>query len=109
MALNAEEKIVLKQLKAELRQTLGNLLIELKLFGSKARGDDTSDSDIDVLVIVTNYDWHICDIVYDIATDISLQADLCISPKVLSKNIFDQMCKEETSFIRNVSRDAITV
>jgi len=109
MALNTKEKSVLKRFKASLEKSLGNQLIELKLFGSKARGDDLPDSDVDVLVIVAGDDWHIRDTVYDIATDILLQTDLCISPKVISKNIFDRLKKESSSFIHNVSRDAIIV
>ncbi len=109
MSLDTKEKSTLKQFKAGLEQTLGGQLIELKLFGSKARGDDQPDSDIDVLVIVASDDWHIRDKVYDVATDILLQMDVCISPKVISKNRFDQLCKEGTSFIHNVSKDAITV
>ena len=109
MALNTKEKSAIKRFKAGLQQALGECLIELKLFGSKARGDDRPDSDVDVLVIVTSDDWHISDTVYDIATDIFLQTDLCISPKVISKSIFDKLQKENTSFIRNISRDAITV
>jgi len=109
MALDTKEKSVLKQFKASLEQALGAQLIELKLFGSKARGDDQADSDIDVLVIVAIDDSNIRESVYNIATDILLQTDLCISPKVISKDKFDQLRKENTSFIRNVSRDAITV
>jgi len=107
--LSTKEKSALLQFKAGLEQALSGQLIELKLFGSKARGDDQPDSDVDVLVIVASDDWRICDTVYDIATDILLQTDLCISPKVISKNKFDQLRKEHTSFIRNVSRDAVTV
>ncbi|MHC4659879.1 MAG: nucleotidyltransferase domain-containing protein, partial [Planctomycetota bacterium] len=92
-----------------LEQALGNRLIELRLFGSKARGDDQPNSDTDVLVIVASDDWHIRDTVYDAATDILLQMDICISPKVISKNRFDQLRKEGTSFIHNVSKDAIRV
>jgi predicted nucleotidyltransferase len=109
MALSEKEKLALTQFKAALLRALGNELIELKLFGSKARGDEQPDSDIDVLVIIASDDWHISDTVYDIATDIFLQTDLCISPKVISKNIFDRLQKESTSFIRNISRDAIAV
>lgn len=79
------------------------------LFGSKARGDDRPDSDIDVLVIVSTDDWHICDVVYGIATDILLQTDISISPKVISKRLFEQLQKEDTFFLRNISRDAIAV
>ena len=109
MALTTKEKSALKHFKAGLKQALGSQLIELKLFGSKARGDDQPGSDIDVLTIIESDDWHIRDTVYDVATDILLQMDVCISPKVISKNRFDRLCKEGTSFIHNVSRDAITV
>ena len=109
MALNTKEKSALQQFKADLNQAIGNQLIELKLFGSKARGDDRPDSDIDLLVIVTTDDWRICDVVYGIATDILLQTDISISPKVISKNRLEQIQKEDTFFLRNISRVAITV
>ncbi len=109
MALSNKEKSALKQFKAALQQTLAGQLIELKLFGSKARGDDRPNSDIDVLAIVTSDDWHIRDKVYDVATDILLQADVCISPKVVSKSRFDQICREGNSFIHNLGKDAVTV
>jgi len=104
-----KEKSVLKQFKACLNQSLGARLIELKLFGSKARGDDRPDSDIDVLVIVTDDDWRICDVVYGVATDILLQTDISISPKVISKNLLEQLQKEDTFFLRNVSKDSIVI
>jgi len=109
MALSTEEKSALKSFKNLLKQILGKQLIELKLFGSKARGDDRPNSDMDVLIIVATDDWHIRDKVYDVATDVLLQMDVCISPKVISKSRFVQLCKEGTSFIHNVSKDAITV
>jgi len=109
MPLNKQEETALKQFKADLQQVLGNQLIELNLYGSKARGDDRPDSDLDVLVIVATDDCHIRESVYNIVTDILLQTDICISPKIISKDQFDQLRKENTSFIRNVSRDALTV
>ena len=107
--LSAREKTTLNEFKNCLKEILESQLLELKLFGSKARGDDKPDSDIDVLVIVTTDDWRIRDKVYDVATDILLQSDVCISPKVISKNKFDQMSKEGASFVHNLSRDAITI
>jgi len=109
MALTTKEKSALKHFKDGLNQALGARLIELKLFGSKARGDDRLDSDIDVLVIVTDDDWRVCDTVYGVATDILLQTDISISPKVISKNLLEQLQKEDTFFLRNISKDAIAV
>jgi len=109
MPLNKQEETALKQFKANLQQVLGSRLIELNLFGSKARGDDRPDSDIDVLVIVAGQDWRICDTVYDIATDILLQTNVCISPKVISESKFGQLRKEGAPFIRNIYKDVIVV
>jgi len=109
MALSEKEKSALQQFKIKATRTLGNQLIEMKLFGSKARGDDRPTSDIDVLVIVDTEDGHIRDNIYEISTDILLQTDICISPKVISKNKFEQLCRQGTSFMSNVSRDAVTV
>ncbi|MBN2312996.1 MAG: nucleotidyltransferase domain-containing protein [Sedimentisphaerales bacterium] len=109
MALNTKESLALKQFKISLEHVLGNRLIEMKLFGSKARSDDGPDSDIDVLIIVATDDWHIRDEVYDIATDALLQMDVCISPKVISKNKLNQLHHEGASFIYNVNKDAITL
>jgi len=109
VALSTKEKSALKHFKDGLNQALGAQLIELKLFGSKARGDDRPDSDLDVLVIVTDDDWRICDVVYGVATDTLLQTDISISPKVISKNLLEQLQKEDTFFLRNISRDAIAV
>ena len=106
MALSPKEKSALKHFKDGLNQALGAQLIELKLFGSKARGDDRPDSDLDVLVIVTDDDWRICDVVYGIATDILLQTEVSVSPKVISKNLLEKLQKENTFFVRNISRDA---
>jgi predicted nucleotidyltransferase len=107
--LTVQEKAALKEFKTNLEEVVGSQLIELRLFGSKARGDDQADSDIDVLVIVTTDDWRICDVVYGAATDTLLRTDISISPKVLSKNLLEQLQKEDTFFLRNINRDAIAV
>jgi predicted nucleotidyltransferase len=109
MALNAEEKSALKSFKTRLEETLGSRLVELKLFGSKARGDDNPQSDIDVLAVVSDDDWHLCDTVYGIATEELLETDICISPKVISQRRLEQLSKEGDSFVRNIQKNAVAV
>jgi len=46
----------LKEYLARVTATFGDRVLSATLFGSKARRDDTPDSDIDVLLIV-NTDW----------------------------------------------------
>lgn len=44
---------VLDELRSGLERIYGKRLVELVLYGSRARGDAEADSDIDVLVLVT--------------------------------------------------------
>ncbi len=43
---------ILDELKLRLREFYGERLVKLVLFGSRARGDNEPDSDIDVLVVL---------------------------------------------------------
>ena len=109
MELTKEENLALQSFKNNLREKMGNSFLELKLFGSKARGDARADSDIDVLVVLKSEDWHDSDLVYEIATDILIDNGISISPKVISERTFKIQKKRGVSFIENVIRDGVTV
>ncbi len=52
MPLEKPEKEAIELLAEGLREHFGPELIQLFLFGSKARGDDRPNSDVDVLVVL---------------------------------------------------------
>jgi len=107
--LTPSETQGLQQFRTDLCARLGRAFEEIRLFGSKARGDSRPGSDIDVLVIVGTDDWHMVDTVYDIATDIQLDHGLLISPKVISRRHFDRCQALGTSFINNVINEGVPV
>ncbi len=107
--LSEKEQTALNKFKSALDKAIAKDLLEIKLFGSKARGEARKDSDIDVIVIISSDDWRISDVVYGIATDILLDDEVCVSPKVMSKNDYDTLSSSETPFIKNVTRDAVTI
>jgi len=109
MKLNEKEQQALRKFGMALKEALTDSLLEVKLFGSKARGDARKDSDIDVLVIISSGDWHMCDVVYDIATDILLETEVCISPKAISRKEYNNLYNSGNPFIKNVLREGITV
>ncbi len=109
LSLSKKELTILKKFKSALNKEIGKNMFEIKLFGSKARGDSKKDSDIDILVITSSDDWRLSDIVYDIATDILLEDEICISPKVISKSIYDNLNHIKTPFIKNIEKDAIAI
>ena len=49
--LTDNEREMLEKLMAGIRERFGDLLIEARLFGSKARGDSDPESDIDVWLL----------------------------------------------------------
>ncbi|MEW5768219.1 MAG: nucleotidyltransferase domain-containing protein [bacterium] len=109
MRLNKREQLALKRFRMAIEEALVGNLVEVKLFGSRARGDAWKDSDIDVLVIISSGNWHICDVVYGIATDILLETEVCISPKVINRKEYNHLYNMGAPFIKNIIREGITV
>ena len=56
------------------------------LFGSKARGDAGPDSDIDVIIVLTNDDPHLRSSVRRLAARVSLEYDLLISVRAVGRS-----------------------
>ena len=81
MSLTTAETRALKTFLAALEDAFPNQGVELRLFGSKARGDDREDSDVDVLVLVTDEGWEVADQVYRAATEVQLATGVLLSPE----------------------------
>ena len=109
MALTRKENESLLRFRNRARASLSDPKVEMKLFGSKARGDDHADSDLDVLVLVSADDWTVRDKVCALATDELLDAGILISPKAFSRREWRQLRRDESPFVRNVLRDAIPI
>ena len=94
-----------KQLRAELSANL----VDVRLFGSEARGEATPESDIDVLVVVQpdNERAALEDRAIDIAFDVNLEFGVYISPRVITPGILNDPVWRETPFIRNVAGTSI--
>lgn len=107
--LSKKEQLGLEKFRTALEKALGKNLVEVKLFGSKARGDARKDSDIDVLVIIATGDLRVRDVIYVLVTDILLEEEVDISPKVIDKKKYTHLLKIRTPFIKNIIRDGITV
>ena len=69
-------KIIVEKLQSRISEKYQ--LIELKLFGSSARGDNRADSDIDVWVCLPELNRAIEEDLFDIAYDMELEYDCLI-------------------------------
>ena len=82
-------------------------VLETVLFGSKARGDSTPDSDIDILVIVNKDDWQFSHLISTIAARVSLEYDVLIGPRVIGRERWESMKRRHFSLYRNITAEGI--
>ena len=99
-----------KQLAIDFAQSLNHPEIEkIILFGSVARGDDTKDSDIDILIITKNDEdeLKIEDDIHDKTFDILLETQEYISLKFRSIEHYNKYIT--FSFYTNIEREGVTI
>ena len=90
-----------------LKQTYGEQIQQAILFGSKARGEATHDSDIDVLLLVENENWKLKDEIIVIVADVNLEYDLQIDLRIIGIARWKYMAEIQAGLYRNISQDAI--
>jgi hypothetical protein len=105
--LQPNEQQGLTEWMQSLSDQLPDLLQVVWLFGSKARGDSTPESDIDVLVVINSDDWRLRKQIHYCATDINLKYDTFISPCVWSVSHLREVAALGTHFYHNVQREHI--
>lgn len=101
-------KEILQELKEELRNRYGSKFKRMMLFGSYARGEQRSDSDIDIAIILEDFS-HACAEIErtgDIVSSLSLKFDTLISLVPIKEKDWR---KRKTVLISNIKRDGVAV
>ena len=110
--LARHERAALGALVRRLHQRYGGDLEHVVLFGSKARGDFNSESDLDVLVVVSmrsgEYRRYWNEIV-DIACDVELEYNVVISPIIKEAAIYAKMRSQGLLLTRNIEQDGVSL
>jgi len=73
------ERKAINAFSRRLKRALGNQLVSLLLFGSKARGDSTGDSDIDIFVLIRKQTVFSLSKVAKVSSDIWWDYDVLLS------------------------------
>lgn len=107
--LTKKEKKVLDEFKQKISQQLSDDLLELKLFGSKARGDSRKNSDIDVLVVLKSNSKEKENFIIDLTVEILLKYGIDISPHIYSQKEYSYLNKIPSVFMQVLRKEAFAL
>lgn len=104
-----KEKKALMEFKKQLTNKLGSKLAHFFLFGSKAKGNAKTNSDVDVLVVLNSQNWDEKKEVTNIAYEIMLEFNINLAPIVIFSKDWRKYRSLPTSFSFLLKREAISL
>lgn len=108
MKLKENEKMALEELKRLINENYQDA--EIILYGSKARGDDDTASDIDILILVNEEaDRNLKEKINAITYSIELQHDVIFGTIVENRNFWQTPLANAMPFHWNVDREGVVI
>lgn len=99
---------ILQELVSGLIDIFDHSIISIILYGSVARGTGTSESDIDIAVILKNYTEEMHDKMTDLVVDLELEFDKVLSVLLIDYNKFTEW-EDIMPFYINVKKEGIVL
>ena len=110
-ALKEQDRAIVLELKRRLSAGLQKRVIKFILYGSRARGVDTENSDLDLVALVDEKTPEIESALDDVTYGVMWHYDLkpVISLKVFSEARFRSSTEKGVSFYRRVEKEGIPI
>src|SRR5215471_10915162 len=109
MRLTADEQAWLDAYRQILKGQYPGIVERMIIYGSKARGDDHPDSDLDVLLIVKNEAAHLKRQLRRIGYELAATSDAVPSILAYTQDEWETRRKHGSPFQQAVERDAVPV
>ncbi|MFQ6083147.1 MAG: nucleotidyltransferase domain-containing protein [Candidatus Aminicenantia bacterium] len=84
-------------------------LLDFRIFGSKVRGKDTPESDIDVMIVIDKFNPDVKSEIYDIIFEINLENDTFISPTIFSKKEIEDGPMAESPIYKTIQKEGVSI
>jgi predicted nucleotidyltransferase len=105
--MKSNERAALRKLKEEIYKT-GNL-VDCRVFGSKARGEASAESDIDVMLEVENYTPDVEALIDELIYEINLEYDCLISAVIFGSKELHEGPLGASPIYRTINREGISI
>jgi len=109
LSLNQKEEQAVKAFVAAIRKNLKDEVLEIKIFGSKVRGDYFQDSDIDTLIVLRERSRPFIDTLYEELLAFELEYDSKISLTIFSQSEYQHNLYAHTPFMKSLANEAIAL
>lgn len=108
-SLTSSDRQAIAEFVTKLQTLFASDLQSVILYGSKARGDAGPDSDIDLLVILSDEAWTERRQLSQVSSRVSLNHDVLLLPHVVSLVRWQKMAEDPFSFYREVFKDGLPI
>lgn len=107
--LTSEEREIIKEFRQKIEERFPGEILGVSVFGSKARGDATKESDIDIIVVISSGDWKKGDKIREIGYELDEGIDYRLSIQVVSKYHIGYLKRNNFQFAKNIEREGVIV
>lgn len=105
--MREKDRISIEKLKEKINTIFGSRVVGFRLFGSKARGDYSEFSDIDILMVIKNLTREEEEIIREIDAEISLEEEVVISSIIYDEERY-KACSE-LPFLTAVMKEGVVL
>ncbi len=105
--MGIETDKVLKELRERMENELGDRLVKIVVFGSRARGDFDAESDIDIAIIVRGLSRELKYQILDTVAEIEMKFIIPLSVIVFSENEFEQLKRRERRIALDIEKEGV--
>ncbi len=103
------EQPIIEEFKRRVEQRFPRELVRLVLFGSKARGEATPESDVDLLAVIQSDNWRLGDEIRSVGYALELEHGVVLSIQVISRNHYERLRASGTQFFHVLEQEGVVV
>jgi predicted nucleotidyltransferase len=107
--LTAKERQALTDFIARLKAVYVDQVRDVRLFGSKARGDFGAESDLDILIVVADDESQFRRAISRLGSEIDLEYGIVLSELTMSQARFDWHRRHRAPLYRNLVQESVSL
>ena len=104
-------KQILDEFKQKLPSGVQQQIVQMRCFGSYAKGNEQPDSDLDLLIVLKAEDENIQEVINEVAYNIMWEHDFTplLAVKIISEAHYKDLGRKNSFFYQNLQQDGVLI